>query len=309
MLCEKRDGSYKLKYKLMEKDGVVSIIDYPDFKLGAGPFFYGLFYLFRWHKTNTFKLIRHIFTDYFAKQLKRTSAIYIDTPIDEEILPRPEAMGTYFGFIPFLVGSLGFLKKEFQKRADKDVDNLIISLVDFYSDIGFIFYNAPTTFANRKTKGLGMTLLHFFDRPRNYFPSLHVILVSYAYYKVCQIIDKYSDDPRGSEMIKEHLFQRVAGIVESCILTKQHSIRDIAGGLALVSNKEKEFGVEVASRIIHAMFLENSFGMADNVIGRVKLEIERISFDIMSYMKRGNDGNYNQSFVDYIKNIKGIKKA
>lgn len=295
----------------MEKENIISSIDHPDFKLGAGPFFYGLFHLFRWHKTNAFKLLSHIFTDYFSKQFKRTPAIYIDTFIDEEILPKPEAMATYFGFIPFLIGSLGFLKKEFEERADKDVDNLIISLADFYSDVGFIFGNAPTTFANRKTKGLGLTLLHLFDRPRNYFPSLHVILVSYAYYKVCQIIDKYSDDPRGSAIIKEHLFQRVSGIVEACILTKQHSIRDIAGGLAFVSNKEKKFGVEVAPRIIHAMFLENSFGMADNVIGRVKLEIEKLYFDIVSYMERGNDGNYNynQSFVDYIRNIKGIEKA
>lgn len=290
----------------MEKDNIISTPNHPDFKLGAGAFFYGLFYLFRWHKTNAFKLVRHIFTDYFAKQLKRTSAIYIDTPIDEEILPRPETMGTYFGFIPFLIGSLGFLKKEFQKRADKDVDNLIISLAGFYSDVGFIFDNAPTTFANRKTKGLGLAILHFFDRPRNYFPSLHVILVSYAYYKICHIIDKYSGDPRSSEIIKEHLFQRVGGIIESCILTKQHSIRDIAGGLALVSNKEKEFGTQVAPRIIHAMFLENSFGMPDNVIGRVKLEIERLYFDIMSNMEKRNDGdyNYNQSFVDYIHSIK-----
>lgn len=289
----------------MEKDNIIPTIDYPKFKLGIGPFFYGLVYLFRDHKKNSFKLVKHIFSDYFAKQFNRASAIYVDTAVDKEILPRPEVIGIYFGFIPFLVGSLGFITKEFKKLADSDIDSLIISLIGFYSDAGFIFNNAQTTFANRKSKGIGLTLLHLFDRPRNYFPSIHVVLVSYVYHRTCQIINKYTDNLIYGEMIKEQLSKRTIHIIESCILTKQHSVRDIAGGLALISSQDKEFCDQIAPKLIHSMFLEQSFGMKDELIQRIKSEIRVRYLDIMSYVvkEKYNNYNYKQGFVDYLKSV------
>ena len=289
----------------MEKDNTIYRIDYPVFNLGARPFFYGLFYLLKEHKTNSFKLVRHIFADYFATQFKRTPLIYIDTAIDKEILPKPGVLGIYLGFIPFLVGSLGFLIKEYRNEANDDIDGIITSLIDFYSDTGFIFSNAQTTFINRKTKGFGLALLHLFDRPRNYFPSLHVVLVSYVYYKVCQIINKYPGNLTGREMIKDYLSKRATGIIESCILTKQHGVRDIAGGLAFISSQDKEFKDQIAPMLIDSIFSEHYFGMENDLIQRVKSEIRALYVDIMSYVakEKYNDYNYKQGFVDYVKSI------
>ena len=276
----------------MENENIIPAGYYQGFKLGTGPMFYGLFYLFKEHRKSLFKLLKHIFTDYFFQQLKRKPATFIDVSLDLEIQPMAGVVSTYFSFIPFLVGSLWFLKKEFKNKADQDIDNLITSLIDVYSSAGFIFDHAPTVFADRRSKGLPLQILHLLDRPRNYFPSLHVILVSYVYYRVGEIVNKYADDSRAYEATKRQMFNRATGIIESCILTKQHGIRDIAGGLAFVSGKEKEFGDTLVARFIESVFLEKSFGMEDGLIKRARLEIRNLYFDIMGRVDETDRNGY-----------------
>src|SRR3989344_3702991 len=209
----------------------------------TGVVWIGLASLLGEHRRHFLRLIKHIFTDYFVKQYGRQPAIYIDAPLDKDICVYPRAINTYFNFIPLLLGSLGYVQKEFGTKVKDDVDRFIEDLIDLYGNAGFVFENTPTILGGRSSKGVGLKILHFFDRPRNYFPSLHVILVSYAYFQTCRIIDKYSGNENHME-VRGRLFNRSVSIIESCLLIKQHGIRDIAGGLDLITFKDAGFSFE-----------------------------------------------------------------
>ncbi len=277
-----------------------------NFKLEKSALIGCLIYLLTRHKGNSFRLIKHIFTDYFAKQFRRKPAVCVDVALDQEIQPVAEAIGVYFSFLPFLIGSLGFVKKEFKSAADRDIDDLIVSLIGLYHEAGLIFDCAPTTLAGRKSCGLAMRLLHLLDRPRNYFPSFHVVLVSYVFHKVCKITEKHAHNPEDHKAIKRQMFDKTVGIIESCLLTKQHGLRDIAGGLAFISSQESEFGDKLAPQLMDSIFSGESFGMTDNLAEKIRSEIRSLYFDITGCVEKIQitPYNYSQPFIDYIHSIK-----
>ena len=276
--------------------------DSVNYRFGFKMVLYGLFSLVKDHYLNFFKLIEHVFKDYFAKQYERKPAFRIDCQLDGYILPQPKALGAYFDLFPFLVGSFGFVKKYTGKSTQEDLNRMLRRLVDFYSDAGSIFENAPTTLLNRKTRGWSLKILHSLDRPRNFFPSLHVVTASYVYFGTLGLIDKYPTDYLDSSVVKQSLFDRMIRIIEACLLTKQHGIRDIAGGLALVSIREPEFK-ETAYNIMGAMFKKGPFALSDQASGQLKEEIERIYAEIIGCIGASNvsTNNHPQFMAEYIK--------
>ena len=132
----------------------------------------GLASLLGEHRSRFFSLLKHVFTDYLFRQYGRKPAIFVDTLLDKDICLYPEAIGTYFDFVPLLLGNLGYLKRAFGIKIKDDMDKFLGDLIDLYINAGFVFKNAPTTLKGRGNKGFGLTVLHFLDRPRNYFPSL-----------------------------------------------------------------------------------------------------------------------------------------
>jgi len=256
------------------------------------------------------RLIRHIFKDYIFKQHQRKPAFCIDVKLDEEILPQSKALGAYFDLFPFLFGSAGFVKKNIGEAVVGDFNHFLRELADFYSDTGFIFDNAPTMFRNRISGQWPLKILHFFDRPRNFFPSLHVILASYVFFETSRLLDKYPAGFLSSFEIKEGLFKRSVRIIESCLLTKQHGIRDIAGGLALVSIREPEFE-QTAGMIIRAMFTGGPFMLLEPVSGLLRQEMEKIYTEIMDQITIGRSVacSHPESIVNYIQSRTALEKV
>ena len=162
---------------------------------GAWMVMYGLSDLLTRHFKDFIILLSRVSKDFFFEEYKQIKEIrYIDTDMESRIIPQPLAVVNDLSFIPFFIGSLGYLKFKFGNRAKQDVKLFLKETENFFHDAGLIFRNAPTGLRHRQSPGLALKILHFFDRPRNCFPSLHVILASYSYLKTSELIGKYSSD-------------------------------------------------------------------------------------------------------------------
>ncbi|MDP3792219.1 MAG: hypothetical protein Q8Q89_00660 [bacterium] len=270
---------------------------------GFGVITYGLASLLTRHPKDFVALLGHIFSDYFIEQYKSVSRVrYIDSDLENKITPQSGAVISYFSFIPFLVGSLGFLKLKFGNKTDQDVHSFLNDLKSFFSDARFIFENAPTKLQYRPSPSLALKALHFIDRPRNCFPSLHVILTSYSYLKTNELIKKYSSDDGTNSVAKNFLFNWSLRIIESCLLTKQHGLRDIAGALAIVSSKCPQFSGQDTNEIINLIFSHQPKGLSSNSVDLVRKEIELIYSELVTSIEN-QQGDYRSVLVNYARMV------
>jgi len=268
---------------------------------GFGIVMYGFVDLLVRHPKDFLVLLGHIWSDYIFEEYKPAHLVkYVDAELDNRIVARSGAVGSYLGFIPFLIGSLGFLKWKFGNNVRQDVCLFMGEVKDLFSDAGFVFENAPTKLQYRQSPGVGLKILHFFDRPRNCFPSLHVILASYSYLKTKELINKYSTNPGIHSEADSFLLNWSLKIIESCLLTKQHSLRDIAGGLAIISAKCPQFEQKDIGEIISLLFHSSSF--SEDVLHLAKEEIGSVYAELIRNIGDKN-GDYRSALVNYVRSI------
>lgn len=270
---------------------------------GFGVIMYGFVNLLIRHPKDFTTLLGHMFSDYFIEQYKPTNKIrYIDSDLEKYIIPQSWAVLSYLSFIPFFIGSLGFLKLRFGNKTNQDVCLFLKDLQIFFSDARFIFENAPTKLQHRPSPGFALKALHFIDRPRNCFPSLHVILTSYSYLKTNELIKKYSSDDKIHSLARSFLFDWALRIIESCLLTKQHGVRDIAGALAVVSAKCPQFNKEDTKEMFNLIFSHQLYGLSQNSIDLLRKEIDSVYCELLVGIDNQN-GDYRSTLIAYAKSV------
>lgn len=284
-------------FKIMEDSAKKSDL------FGFGMVMYGFADLLVRHPKDFLVLLGHIWSDYIFEEYKSAHSVkYVDIELDNRILARPGALNSYLGFIPFLIGSLGFLKWKFGNKAGQDICFFMKEVKNIFSDAGFVFENAPTRLQYRQSPGMGLKILHFFDRPKNCFPSLHVMLASYSYLKTKELISKHSPNPGLYFRADSFLLNWSLKIIESCLLTKQHSLRDIAGGLALISAKYPQFDQKDVKEIIDLLFLNHLSSFPEDIIYLAKEEIRSVYAKLVLNIDNKN-GDYRLALVNYVRSI------
>lgn len=264
---------------------------------------YGFINLLVQHPKDFATLLGHIFRDYFYEEFKTAHGVrYIDTDLDSKLVPQSGRLGTYLSFVPFLIGSLGFLKWKFGSKIHGEVCLFVRDVKNLFSDAGFVFENAPTRLKYRQSPNLGLKLLHLLDRPRNCFPSLHVILASYSYLKTKELLDRYSLNRTENLFADRFLSNWSLKIIESCLQTKQHGIRDIAGGLVVVSSRCPQFSQGDIRQLIDVMFSDPKSGFGEDVASLVRAEIGSVYSKLIARVN-GLEGNYRLVLVDYVRSI------
>lgn len=270
---------------------------------GFGVIMYGLGNLLIKHPKDFITLLGHIFSDYFFEQYKPAVKVrYIDSGLENQITAQSGAVISYFGFIPFLIGSLGFLKLNYGNKTHQDVCLFLKDLKRFFSDAKFVFENAPTKLQYRPSPSLALKTLHFIDRPRNCFPSLHVILTSYSYLKTSELIKRYALNDKTHSLARNFLLEWSLRIIESCLLTKQHGLRDIAGALAVVSCKCPQFSRQDIKEIISLIFSNQAYGLSQDSVDLLRKEIESVYNELITNIE-GQNGDYCSVLVNYVRSV------
>jgi hypothetical protein len=270
---------------------------------GTGIVLYGFSNLILKHPKDLGGFLVRICKDYVFEEFKTAEKIiYIDADFEGSFDSQPGWLGSYLSFILYTIGSLGFLKWNFGNPVSKEICLFMDDIKGMYSDAGFIYENAPTKLKFRQSPGIGLKVLHFIDRPRNCFPSLHVILTAYTYLKTKELIAKYASDHTVHASADHYLFKWAIRIIESCLMTKQHSFRDIAGALALVSSKFPQFERKDTEGIIEQLFLDNPRGLSGDTKDLIRNGLKTTYSELMTTINLANSSP-RSVLVDYVRSI------
>lgn len=172
------------------------------------------------------RLARRWNSAYFDAQKRAgpLSAAPTDTAIDKRVLIDEQAIYPYLFAGAYLTGCASILISELSPEQYNRAIHAYQSLID---EAERVFIARPTRLKTRLQLTHPLTrFLQTIDGPTNCFPSLHVALVALTY----QII---KDLPDKSESLLPALRQSCIDICRSTLPTRQHSIVDVIGGLAL----------------------------------------------------------------------------
>lgn len=294
-------GIEEFKHKLEEelKESQQDPHSFYISKLGEGLKFFSKFELLK----SLAGYFKNISFDYFARQYRdQSKPVVIESELDKEIPLEEWRLADYLSFMVFWVAELLFLNKKFGDKVVMEGAKFVTDLAGFYAESGVVFKQAQTTVHRGGEGGAALSFLREIDKSRNMFPSLHAEITAHTYSRFSNIIDSQTQN-KEFQPVKDRLLKRATRILEACLLTKQHSLKDIAAGLAAVSARDPGFTKEKASFLVDQMFTEDSAGMEQEKVLRIRDEIKSVYSDLMSKIELDPSRDYSKVFIEYIKSI------
>ena len=212
------------------------------FRLLIGPF--GKDYL---------KILGFFFFKYVPISYARGTLVNIASEIDNHIPERP-VVKQYLDifYFPFVLISEATTTHRTNLKLQEDIRRATLILEKIYLETCDIYKIKQSTLGRKPATHLSVKILHFFDQNRNCYPSLHAQILAEIYNAFLNY---------DNVIPKQELIKRIASILEACLLTKQHSINDIASGLAGVTILDPRFLRERAEELLSHVFLHQQYGM------------------------------------------------
>jgi membrane-associated phospholipid phosphatase len=196
----------------------------------------------------------------------------INAPVDERIPFDPGAILPYFGFMVSFIGLLGYLHKSMGNAIIPELKKFIWDIGSLYEDAAQIYRTAPTVF-HRKGTSVATIILRLFDSERNSAPSMHVAFAGLIFLRGSEISQLHRLEAR--HMTRENLLKLATRVIDSTLLIKQHSIRDVATGLVLLRRRGYRDKDQIRS-LINGIFEYSNTAASPEVKRELKAEIESL---------------------------------
>lgn len=249
--------------------------------------------------------IKSIFYNFFYLQYmgalsKKTKVSWVDHPLDEEIPFMPSFVGVYMDFLPFAVRTQAFLAESFGKPADPYIKSFIHIIGELYARAAVVYKRGfSTTHRPLCLRKAAFVSIRIFDPHLMCIPSLHVMVVTLTYRKMCQILKCLGAEKEyGGEL--ESVRRHAIEIIESILYIKQHSINCIAAGLyAMTCFDEQLFPASEARDFVGALFL-NGGPVSDSSSAAIKTHIMNLYQNFLD--ARPEHGNWEQPLLDFLEN-------
>ena len=171
---------------------------------------------------------------YFTTQTPaaEAEAMIIETAVDDRIEPDSRAIYPYLFACVYILAAAWYVFDRLSTQQYKQAKEAYKTML---SEAEQIFSTVPTKMRNRQRSNHPLTLFtQEIDGPTNCFPSLHVALVVLSY----QFIKDHLE-------LEESMFPAMRSscidICRSTLLTKQHSVIDVIGGIELARQTYHEF--------------------------------------------------------------------
>ncbi|MDR0784271.1 MAG: hypothetical protein LBE74_00090 [Treponema sp.] len=162
--------------------------------------------------------------------MQNTPVVNVDHVLDDKIPFLPEKVNVYLGFIAFWIRTAGFLLKIGLK---KEASDFVASIGKLYAFAAEVYAkHMSTTKRPRYLKTLRFALIHALDPHLMCIPSLHVMVVAFAY-------EKFAVSAPDFESQKKELKDGALAITESVLYVKQHSVNCVAAAFYALSRFDK----------------------------------------------------------------------
>ena len=208
------------------------------------------------------RFLRYVRKDYFAEEYSSVAAYDVSLPIDEKIPFSASAETTYLSFESYPLAIFDFIHYEFHGLADAEIFQALDEAVVLYENTAKIYESFQTYFSLRKQTGRSLAFLHLIDKNKNCFPSLHAQIVGKAYLLLKTTIATYGKSDEVYADLLRQMFEHAVHILEACFVSKQHSVRDIAAGFALLTYLDKGFTSNLAKKFIETIFTQDGYGFS-----------------------------------------------
>jgi hypothetical protein len=159
----------------------------------------------------------------------------VDHPLDFKIPFVPGKVNVYLDFVAFWVRTLGFLLRQYGRKALEPVRNFIESMGQVYAFAAEVYRkNLSTTDRPFYIKRPRFFLIHAADPHLMCIPSLHVMVVIRTYTLFEDIIKTLGDEKRFAAQAEE-LRRGALAITASVLYIKQHSVNCVSAAMYAIS--------------------------------------------------------------------------
>ncbi|MDR0644198.1 MAG: hypothetical protein LBG05_04685 [Treponema sp.] len=253
-----------------------------------------IFSLFR-DKTTTkvcLPCIRKIFYNFFYRQykanlLRNVPVVNVDHVLDEKIPFLPQKVSIYLDFIALWIQTAGFLLKI---GAKKEAADFVASIGELYAFAAEVYAkHMSTTKRPRYLRMFRFALIHAFDPHLMCVPSLHVMVVTFAY-------EKFAETDGAFESQKSELKNRALAIIESVLYVKQHSINCVASAFHALSRFDRDlFPPQEAESFTACLFTDGTIPEPDAVLIR-----KHILTLYRKFLSEGEDQPWEKPLLDFL---------
>lgn len=182
--------------------------------------------------------------------------VWIDHELDERIAFAPEWVTPYFRFIPMWVCGVSWYRLTFGRRTNRMVTKTVLEFRQLYKEASRVYKKCQSTTrrppAVKGSKAFGV--IHKMDPHLNCLPSLHVMVVTLAAWRISRLIREASgDDPLYYPVINS-LYAEARQITESILYVKQHSVNCIPAALFAMRHLQPGFETEFGEEFMKTLF-------------------------------------------------------
>jgi hypothetical protein len=209
------------------------------------------------------RCVTSIVYNFFFRQYRaallpgRVPVSRVDHPLDLKIPFVPSWVTIYLDFVFFWIRMVGFLLHTYGRGAYDAAREFIVSIGRLYSFAAETYQkNFSTTDRPFYIARPRFFVIHLMDPHLMCVPSLHVMIVIWAYRKFAAILESFNDAGYYSAQIEE-MKQGALAITHAILFVKQHSVNCIAAALYAMTRFDGElFPPEEAESFINLLFWE-----------------------------------------------------
>ena len=246
-----------------------------------------------------------IFKNFFFRQYRaaffsgRIPISNVDHPLDRKIPFLPGKVGIYLDFVAFWMRGMSFLLGRCGRRALEPVRSFIEGMGRLYAYAAEVYgKNLSTTERPFYVASPRFLLIHTVDPHLMCIPSLHVMVVVFAYTRFREIIKNLGEEEKFAAQAGE-LYQGALAITEAILYIKQHSVNCVPAALYAMTCFDPDlFPPDEAERFTSGIFKDVNLPNredSEEIRGRILYLYRR-------FLAEREDGDWKEPVFNFLKN-------
>lgn len=214
-------------------------------------------------------VVKNAAVDFFAVQWLerlmpgRLPIASVDHKLDNDVPFNPGHVHVYLDFIPFWIRTAAWMYHQYGWKERKAIAQFVDGIAVLYNQAASVYrVHLSTTERPFYIKRPRFALIHAADPHYACVPSLHVMIVVYAWLALRDFLAQHGDAERFSAQIDE-LRRGALAITESILFVKQHSVNCVGAAMYTMTMLYGNWlSQEEAEAFINDLFLQTRLNPA-----------------------------------------------
>ena len=210
------------------------------------------------------QVVKNAAVDFFAVQwLERLlpgklPIASVDHELDKDVPFNPGHVHVYLDFIPFWIRTAAWMYRVYGRKERKAIAQFVYGIAQLYNQAASVYrVHLSTTERPFYIKRPRFALIHIADPHYACVPSLHVMIVVYAWLALRDFLIQRGDALRHKAHIEE-LRKGALAITESILFVKQHSVNCVGAAMYTMTMLYGSWLTqEEAEKFINDLFLQS----------------------------------------------------